>query len=125
MKRSRFSEEQTIGTLWEQEAGAATADVGREHGINIATFYKWKGKFGGMAGRSRSRWTGENTIASSESGLEAKRVKSGECSNSIALQSFRHVCFEEQQKRADEYQPSTSNRCREKLPCTSNVNASI
>src|SRR5882757_1460007 len=50
---------------------------------------------------------------------EAKRVKDGKCSNSIALpSSFRHACFEEQQKRTDEYQPSTSNRCREKLPCT-------
>jgi putative transposase len=55
MKRSRFSEEQIIGILREQEAGAATADVCRKHGISSATFYKWKGKFGGMAGRSRSR----------------------------------------------------------------------
>lgn len=48
MKRSRFSEEQIIGVLREQEAGAATADVCRRHGISTATFYKWKGKFGGM-----------------------------------------------------------------------------
>ena len=39
-------------------------------------------------------------------------------STSIALQSFRHICFEEQQKRTDEYKPSTSNRFREKLACT-------
>ncbi len=48
MKRSRFSEEQIIAILREQEAGAATADVCRKHGISSATFYKWKGKFGGM-----------------------------------------------------------------------------
>lgn len=46
MKRSRFSEEQIIGVLREQEAGAATADVCRKHGISSATFYKWKAKFG-------------------------------------------------------------------------------
>jgi putative transposase len=39
MKRSRFSEEQIIGILREQEAGAATAEVCRRHGISSATFY--------------------------------------------------------------------------------------
>jgi putative transposase len=48
MKRSRFSEEQVIAILREQEAGAKTADVCRKHGISDATFYKWKAKFGGM-----------------------------------------------------------------------------
>lgn len=48
MKRSRFSDEQIIGVLKEQEAGAATADVCRRHGISGATFYKWKAKFGGL-----------------------------------------------------------------------------
>lgn len=48
MKRSRFSEEQIIGMLKEQESGVATADVCREHGISSATFYKWKAKFGGL-----------------------------------------------------------------------------
>jgi putative transposase len=48
MKRSRFTEEQIIGILREQEAGAATADVCRKHGISNATFYKWKAKYGGL-----------------------------------------------------------------------------
>jgi putative transposase len=42
MKRSRFSNEQIIGILREQEAGAVTADVCRSDGISEATFYKWK-----------------------------------------------------------------------------------
>jgi putative transposase len=48
MKRSRFSEEQIIAVLKEQEAGMATADVCRRHGISSATFYKWKAKYGGL-----------------------------------------------------------------------------
>lgn len=48
MKRARFSEEQIIGILKEQEAGMATAEVCRRHGISSATFYKWKSKFGGL-----------------------------------------------------------------------------
>ena len=48
MKRSRFSEEQIIAVLKEQEAGMPTAEVCRRHGISSATFYKWKTKFGGL-----------------------------------------------------------------------------
>lgn len=48
MKPSRFTEEQIIGILREQDAGAKTADVCRKHGVSSATFYKWKAKFGGL-----------------------------------------------------------------------------
>ena len=49
MKKSRFSEEQIIGILKQQESGRPTAEVCREAGISSATFYSWKAKFGGMS----------------------------------------------------------------------------
>jgi putative transposase len=39
---------QIIAILREQEAGVATAEVCRRHGVSSATFYKWKAKFGGL-----------------------------------------------------------------------------
>ena len=47
MKR-RFSEEQIIGILKQQESGVKTSDVCREHNISQNTFYTWKSKFGGI-----------------------------------------------------------------------------
>jgi putative transposase len=40
MTKSRFSEEQIIGVLREQENGARTEEVCQRHGICTTTFYK-------------------------------------------------------------------------------------
>jgi putative transposase len=47
MRGSRFSDEQIIGVLREADAGAATTELCRHHGISPATFYNWKARFGG------------------------------------------------------------------------------
>lgn len=48
MKRTRYSEEQIIGTLTEHDAGAKYADLCRKHGMSEGTFYAWKSKYSGM-----------------------------------------------------------------------------
>ena len=48
MKRTRFTEEQIIGVLKEQEAGEKTADLARRHGVSEVTIYNWKAKYGGL-----------------------------------------------------------------------------
>jgi len=44
MRKSRFTEEQIIGMIKEQEAGLPTVEVSRKHGLSPATFYTLKAK---------------------------------------------------------------------------------
>jgi putative transposase len=48
VKGIRHSEEQIIAILKQGEAGLATAELCRQHGITEATYYRWKAKYGGM-----------------------------------------------------------------------------
>lgn len=59
--KKRFTEEQIIVVLKEQEASGKTADVCRRHGISAATFYKWKAKYGGMEVSDARRLKGLET----------------------------------------------------------------
>jgi putative transposase len=49
MKKARFTESQIISILSQQEKGIPVADICRENGISNATFFNWKGKYGGMS----------------------------------------------------------------------------
>jgi transposase InsO family protein len=42
VKRARFSEEQIIGILRENEAGAKAGELARKHGVSEGTVYAWK-----------------------------------------------------------------------------------
>ncbi|CAN1537601.1 Transposase IS3/IS911family [Caulobacteraceae bacterium] len=67
MKRARFAEEQIIGILRENEAGAKAGELARRHGVFKGTVYAWKAQFGGMSvsdprgfGRWRTRTAGSS-----------------------------------------------------------------
>jgi len=42
MKKSRFTETQTVSILKQADAGVPMKDICRQAGINVATYYQWK-----------------------------------------------------------------------------------
>ena len=48
MKKKRYTEEQIIGFLREADAGVPVKELCRKHGFSEASYYLWRGKFGGM-----------------------------------------------------------------------------
>ena len=55
MKTSRFTDSQIMAILKQSEAGMPAPELCREHGISIASFYKWRAKYGGMDASLMSR----------------------------------------------------------------------
>ena len=55
MKTSRFTDSQIMAILKQAEAGMPAPELCREHGISIASFYKWRAKYGGMDASLMSR----------------------------------------------------------------------
>lgn len=48
MRKSRFTEEQIIAALQENERGAKIPDICRKLGVTETTFHRWKRKYGGL-----------------------------------------------------------------------------
>lgn len=48
MQKSKFTESQIVAAIKKQESGVPAKEISRELGINQATFYNWKAKYGGM-----------------------------------------------------------------------------
>ena len=48
MKSTKFTESQIVAAIKKHESGISAKEISRELGINPATFYNWKAKYGGM-----------------------------------------------------------------------------
>lgn len=48
MKKKRYSEEQIIGILKENEAGVSVDQLARKHDVAAGTIYRWRNQYGGM-----------------------------------------------------------------------------
>ena len=46
--KKRYNEEQIIGFLREADKGVPVKELCRKHGFSDASFYLWRGKYGGM-----------------------------------------------------------------------------
>jgi putative transposase len=64
VKKSRFTDEQIIEFLKQAEGGVPVKELCRKNGFSDATFYKWRGRLGGMEvseARRLRELEGENT----------------------------------------------------------------
>ena len=48
MKKKRYSEEQIIGILKENEAGMPVEQLARKNDVAAGTIYRWRNQYGGM-----------------------------------------------------------------------------
>lgn len=48
MRKSRFTDEQTVKILQLHENGLKVAEICRQHGISEQTYYRWKSRCGDM-----------------------------------------------------------------------------
>jgi putative transposase len=77
MKTSRFTDSQIMAILKQAEAGMPVPDLCREHNISVASFYKWRVKYGGM----------DTALMSRMKELEAKNARLKKMYAEVQLQA--------------------------------------
>ena len=83
MKRSRFTEEQIIAVLREQEAGVSTAEVCRKHGISSGDVLQVEGQV-----RRHGRVGGQAAEALEDENAKLKRLLADAMLDNVALKDL-------------------------------------
>lgn len=55
MRKSKFSPQQIAKILKEFDNGKSVDQISREHGVSVATFYKWRSRYTGMDAKELKR----------------------------------------------------------------------
>ena len=55
MRTSKFSPQQIAKILKEFDNGKSVSDITRDHGVSVASFYKWRSKYAGMNSKELKR----------------------------------------------------------------------
>ncbi len=55
MRKSKFSPQQIAKILKEFDSGKSVDQISREHGVSVATFYKWRSRYAGMDSKELKR----------------------------------------------------------------------
>ena len=55
MRKSKFRPDQIAKILKEFEGGKSVAELSREYGVSLSTFYKWRSKYAGMNSKELKR----------------------------------------------------------------------
>ncbi len=55
MRKSKFSPQQIAKILKEFDNGKSVDQISREHGVSVATFYKWRSRYAGMDAKELQR----------------------------------------------------------------------
>jgi len=76
MRKSRFTESQSVSILKDGDAGIPLAELVRKHGISRATYFNWKSKYAGA------------TIA------DVKRIKELEAENAKLKRMYADLALE-------------------------------
>ena len=106
MKKSRFSESQIMYALKRVEAGLLVGDVCRELGISVATFYKWRAKFGGMETSLIARMKEHEEENRRLKKMAKRAVEEGGLSIRVVCQAFQvsQSCYRYEAKTGAENQ---------------------